>query len=575
MKNINKILAILILVIGFTQISFSQNVGIGTPSPDNSAKLDITSTDSGILIPRMDSTQRNAISSPANGLLVYDTDYSTFYYWNDVFSKWIAIINANNSVKKINDLYDGKSDNDGTQNGSSVFLGLNAGNNNDLSDNRNTSVGYEALRDNTTGHNNTSMGYQSLVENTSGSDNTAIGYMALTNIPDGIKNTAIGSNALKNNFSGKENVALGYSSLFKNTSSMGNVAVGNEVLYENTEGSFNSGLGYKSLNKNTIGKENTALGDYTLSQNTSGSNNTAIGNEALLLNTTGFSNVAIGTQSLHKNTSVSNLVAIGDSALYNNGIGATGSTDAIGNTAVGSKALLSNTTGSDNTATGYQALYAATGDDNTAIGWKALFNLTSGSQNTAIGYQVYPFGTNTYSNYTGIGYNTGTNIANPSNRVEVGNMSVGWIGGQVDWSTYSDKRIKENIKSDVLGLEFITLLNPVTYNLNIHKQNKMMGIDEAKGNKDWEGKYDIEERRMTGFLAQEVAEAARKTNYDFSGVDISENENELYSLRYAEFVVPLVKAVQEQQEIIKQQETKLQQQEKRLQALEKMLLKNK
>jgi hypothetical protein len=50
---------------------------------------------------------------------------------------------------------------------------------------------------------------------------------------------------------------------------------------------------------------------------------------------------------------------------------------------------------------------------------------------------------------------------------------------------------------------------------------------------------------MTGFLAQDVAEAAREANYDFSGVDIPENDNELYSLRYAEFVVPLVKAVQE------------------------------
>jgi hypothetical protein len=57
---------------------------------------------------------------------------------------------------------------------------------------------------------------------------------------------------------------------------------------------------------------------------------------------------------------------------------------------------------------------------------------------------------------------------------------------------------------------------------------------------------------MTGFLAQDVAEAAREANYDFSGVDIPENANELYSLRYAEFVVPLVKAVQEQQVMIEQ-----------------------
>ena len=49
----------------------------------------------------------------------------------------------------------------------------------------------------------------------------------------------------------------------------------------------------------------------------------------------------------------------------------------------------------------------------------------------------------------------------------------------------------------------------------------------------------------TGFVAQEVEEAAKKIGYDFSGVDKPENENTPYGLRYSEFVVPLVKAVQE------------------------------
>lgn len=48
------------------------NVGIGTTSPAASAKLDITSTTQGVLFPRMTTTQKNAISSPAEGLVVYD-----------------------------------------------------------------------------------------------------------------------------------------------------------------------------------------------------------------------------------------------------------------------------------------------------------------------------------------------------------------------------------------------------------------------------------------------------------------------------------------------------------------------
>lgn len=50
------------------------SLGIGTTTPDASAKLDITSTTQGLLLPRMTKTQRDAISSPADGLLIYQTD---------------------------------------------------------------------------------------------------------------------------------------------------------------------------------------------------------------------------------------------------------------------------------------------------------------------------------------------------------------------------------------------------------------------------------------------------------------------------------------------------------------------
>ena len=61
----------------------------------------------------------------------------------------------------------------------------------------------------------------------------------------------------------------------------------------------------------------------------------------------------------------------------------------------------------------------------------------------------------------------------------------------------------------------------------------------------------------TGFIAQEVEAAAKKVGFDFDGVSTPQNETDLYGIRYAEFVVPLVKAMQEQQEIIEGQETKI------------------
>jgi hypothetical protein len=65
-------------------------VGIGTSSPNASAALDVSSTTKGILLPTMTQTQRNAIATPATGLLVFQTDNTPgFYYYNG--TAWVAI----------------------------------------------------------------------------------------------------------------------------------------------------------------------------------------------------------------------------------------------------------------------------------------------------------------------------------------------------------------------------------------------------------------------------------------------------------------------------------------------------
>ena len=61
--------------------SAQSSVGIGTTSPNNSAALEISSTNKGLLMPRMSGTQRTAIVSPATGLLVYDTDAKSLYQY--------------------------------------------------------------------------------------------------------------------------------------------------------------------------------------------------------------------------------------------------------------------------------------------------------------------------------------------------------------------------------------------------------------------------------------------------------------------------------------------------------------
>ena len=75
----------------------------------------------------------------------------------------------------------------------------------------------------------------------------------------------------------------------------------------------------------------------------------------------------------------------------------------------------------------------------------------------------------------------------------------------------------------------------------------MMFSSEWVDDTDWPGKYDIEKIRITGFIAQEVNTAAQEVGYDFNGISRPTSERGLYGLNYTQFVMPLIKAVQEQQ----------------------------
>ena len=65
----------------------NNRLGIGTNSPNSSAILDVSSTSKGVLIPRMTSTQRNAIDSPANGLQVFDNTTNSLWYFDG--TSWV------------------------------------------------------------------------------------------------------------------------------------------------------------------------------------------------------------------------------------------------------------------------------------------------------------------------------------------------------------------------------------------------------------------------------------------------------------------------------------------------------
>ena len=402
----------------------------------------------------------------------------------------------------------------------------------------NVAIGQAALQHNAK-DGNTALGYLSAVSNTTGSAITATGFKSLASNTTGCQNTANGFNALINNTTGTNNTAMGAWTLIGNTTGNHNTALGMKSLYANTTGEYNTALGVQAMEKNTTGKWNVACGSGALYSNTTGFLNTAVGTSALWFNTTGEQNVAVGEEALAGNSNGSYNTAIGTRALWStiNNPGAIAFGHGSNNTALGYEALKGITSGSANIAIGVlTSIATTTGKNNIAIGNNTLSKNTTGSDNIAIGHYSNNK-TENLSNTIIIG--TGT-IAYADNQVRIGNNKTKSIGGNVNWSRIADSRTSTNIKENIPGLDFINTLRPITFNIDENAINKILKVQKIDSDL-----RNNQQSIYSGFIAQEVEEAAKSLGYTFSGIDPAINDNGLYSLRYADFVVPLVKAVQE------------------------------
>jgi len=592
MKNL------IILLIGIHLLatsSFAQ-VAINTSgeTATASAILDVSSTSKGILIPRMTYAQRNSISNPANGLLVYDTDTDSFWHYYLPYLSWTEIVTTVSN--NLDGLTDGKAYE------SSNFLGISAGRSSTAS--ACTGIGHAALYANTTGSSNTAFGSFSLFENTTGFFNVAVGSSSLRENISGNSNIAIGANSLFSNTSGSSNIAIGYASNYYNQTGTSNTIIGFQAgrgtsLHNKSGNIF---LGYKAGYNET--------GDNKLYIENSYSSTPLIGgdfeNDSIFLNgivriiggSPGADKILTSDEDGNSTWEINNINNLSDGKSDGVnvflGFGSGSSDDGNNkNTGIGHFSLNDNTTGENNTSTGYMALSSNmtsdfnsafgskslevnTGERNTAVGYYSLHSNTTGNYNTSIGYRT-GYANQSGSNNTFIGYNArmdnsiaksnSTALGNDvvitaSNQVRIGNSSVTSIGGYVAWTNISDRRFKSNISEDVNGLDFILKLRPVTYNLDVKKINTFLGV-ESTNNVDQSEKSKI---RQSGFIAQEVEQAAKETGFDFSGIDAPKNDTDHYGLRYAEFVVPLVKAVQEMDENYKQQMKNLQKENDELKA---------
>lgn len=78
--------------------NLNAQIAIGTTQPSPSALLDLSSTEKGILIPRLTTTQRDAIASPANGLLIFSITNNSFEVYKSTCACWVAISDGGNTA---------------------------------------------------------------------------------------------------------------------------------------------------------------------------------------------------------------------------------------------------------------------------------------------------------------------------------------------------------------------------------------------------------------------------------------------------------------------------------------------
>src|SRR2546423_7398937 len=262
---------------------YAQSVGIGTNTPNVSAQLDITSNSKGFLAPRMTSSQRNAIAAPATGLLVFDTDTNSFWFYGG--AAWINLITnvtgwsltGNTGTNPANHFI-------GTADNQPLLFKINNQRSGYLGTNANIFFGLGSGENDTLSINNIGIGINALKDNKSRSHLVAIGENSLTNN---------GTGAL-NSWEGTENTGVGYLTLWQNTTGYYNTALGSRALYLNTFGNNNTAAGSLALYQNVLGSYNAALGADAMTYNNDGSHNTAAGFSSLYYNTSGSYNVAVG-----------------------------------------------------------------------------------------------------------------------------------------------------------------------------------------------------------------------------------------------------------------------------------------
>jgi len=444
------ILIVFIVVINNMSL-FAQNVAITDDdaySVNSSAMLDVKSTTKGMLVPRLTTAQRTAVASPATGLLVFDTDAGSFYFYNG--SAWVNLTSGNASgilgytapdkvyLNDVNDKFgvgtiapknklDIKAD---ASNGidQAIFNVVN-------SDGDTIFAVYpQGVRinvlDEPTRAASTKGGFA--VGGFSPTRGTITEYLRVT--PDSVRVYFEEDGARASSTKGGFAVG-GFSPTRGTTSDFLRVTDDSTRIYTTgTESGFGvedgSGSGYMKLTP-----ENYFIGHEAGEQITSGRNNTFLGYQAGKSNIEGWDNIFIGYQAGYSNIGYgqykgANNIFIGNKAGYHNKAAAN---DEYGheNIFIGKESGYNNVNGPGNLFIGVQAGYSNIGDNsndggyNIFIGNKAGYANRSGANNVYIGLEAGKVDTSGFGNsYIGlsaggsaIGYSNAFVGANAGSRI--------------------------------------------------------------------------------------------------------------------------------------------------------------
>jgi len=284
--------------------------------------------------------------------------------------------------------------------------------------------------------------------------------ISLSNNDGGTQNTVFGHTAGDGNGSGIDagsnyNVFIGHNVAGGGTLSDAteNTAVGYSALANLTSGDANVAIGRSALINLNTGTDNVAVGIKALEAVTDSQYNVGVGRQAAFKITTGDKNISIGAGTLAIATTASSIIAIGHDAAYS--VSAS-STTSDGTVAIGDSALNALTTGAANTAIGYQALDAEdAGGNNVAVGYQSLTNQNNDTGgNTAVGKASGSAITSGYSN-TLIGHSAGSTLQGGYQNTIIG-MNADATSGKINATAVGYGTIAQADDSVTLGNDAVS-----------------------------------------------------------------------------------------------------------------------